>query len=174
MPISRARGYHGNHEDMCRTYDHVNSNGSRSVRAMQSYYYYYNLPSQQIVIGCRVRTGISRLTLQAKWTIDMDQCPIKQFQFCPRTGTKLWLFIIFLTVQKNMDNVKKLLMLDACQIPGGLCQRKLLQIHREYIPCISMWTTASARGSIPHFHFHRSTHYIVHCVGDVTMPARSE
>jgi hypothetical protein len=42
-------------------YDHVNSDGSQSVRAMQSYY--NNLPAQQIVIGCRVRTCVSRLTM---------------------------------------------------------------------------------------------------------------
>jgi hypothetical protein len=37
MPLSRARGFHGNHEGSLTTYDHVNSDGSQSVRAMQSY-----------------------------------------------------------------------------------------------------------------------------------------
>jgi hypothetical protein len=41
------------------TYDHVNSDSNQSVRAMQSYL--NNLPAQQIVIGCRVGTGVSRL-----------------------------------------------------------------------------------------------------------------
>jgi hypothetical protein len=33
MPLSRARGFHGNHEGSLTTYDHVNSDGSQSVRA---------------------------------------------------------------------------------------------------------------------------------------------
>jgi hypothetical protein len=38
-----------------------------------------------------------------------------------------------------------------------------------------MRTAASPSDSIPRFYCsHRSTHYIVHCVGDVIMPARSE
>jgi hypothetical protein len=35
----------------------------------------------------------------------------------------------------------------------------------------SMRTAASGRGNIPRFYCHISTHYIVHCVGDVIMPA---
>jgi hypothetical protein len=46
----------------CVTYDHVSSDGSgQSVHAMQSYY--NNWPAQQIVIGCRVRTGVMSINL---------------------------------------------------------------------------------------------------------------
>jgi hypothetical protein len=65
MPLRKVRGFHGNHEGYLTTYDHVNSYGSQSVRAMQCYY--NNLPAQQIVIGCRVRTGVSRLSMLAEW-----------------------------------------------------------------------------------------------------------
>jgi hypothetical protein len=36
MPLSKARGFHGNHEGAITTYDHVNSDGSQSVRGIQS------------------------------------------------------------------------------------------------------------------------------------------
>jgi hypothetical protein len=48
-------------------------------------------------------------------------------------------------------------------IPGGFCQRKPIQIHHRIHRFISMRPAASARGRIPRFYCHRSTHYIVMC-----------
>jgi hypothetical protein len=57
-----------------------------------------------------------------------------------------------------------------CRIPGGFCQRKLLQVTAGEIGRFSM-RAATGRGSIPRVYCHRSTHY-VHCT--LCMPARYE
>jgi hypothetical protein len=57
------------------------------------------------------------------------------------------------------------------RIPGGSVGADFSRYTAEYIACISMRTAASGRGSTPRFYCHRSTHYIVHCVGDVIKPA---
>jgi hypothetical protein len=55
----------------------------------------------------------------------------------------------------------------------GFCQRKLLQITAEETGRFSM-RAATGRGGMPRVYCHRSTHYIVHCVGDVSMPTMYE
>jgi hypothetical protein len=72
--------------------------------------------------------------------------------------TNIWICVIF-----SMPNIRRFL---SEQTSPDAPPNTSLAFQCRLLP--------PGRGSIPHFYCHRSTHYIVHCVGDVIMPARSE
>jgi hypothetical protein len=55
----------------------------------------------------------------------------------------------------------------ACQKPDGFCHRQTPDTGVEMSP-IPMRAAASTRGNKPRLYCHRSTQYIVHCVGDAS------
>jgi hypothetical protein len=72
------------------TYDHVNSDGSQSVRAIQSYS--NNLLAQQIVFGRRVGTGVRKPTDDVgRMRVSRDQRPLVS-----RLGQKVQILVILI------------------------------------------------------------------------------